>query len=169
MKTKFFKPVRVAILMLVLALFLSLYFFFSAKKQTVNYFESINVNHIQYNKLIASMSSTKTAYFFCTETNPDCRYIDTEILNILLIDANVDRFENILLVETSSMPNSVLPSALKARFGFSDFPAFVILSYENGSVVIHSVLQWSNSNPFTLLDFKDWMKENALWLNNYTN
>ncbi len=169
MKIKNFRPIRSVILILILALFLSLYFFFSAKKQSVTYFESINTNHIAYNNLIPSMNSTPTAYYFCTETNIDCRYIDNKMLDALVIDANVERFENILLVDTATMQNSILPSALKARLGFSDFPAFAVLSYENGFVVIHSVLQWSNSDPFTLLDLKDWMKENGLWLENYTN
>jgi len=169
MKINAFKLYRSIIIVLIIALFLFLYIFFSSKKQSVSYFKSINATQIPYKDLVPSMSSTSKAYFFCTSTNNDCRYIDNEMLAILLIDAHVDRFENITLVDASSMDNSVLPSSLKARFGFSHIPAFAMLSYENGTIEIHSVLQWSNSDPFTLLDLKEWMKENDLWLDNYTN
>ena len=91
------------------------------------------------------------------------------MLDILVVDAHIERFNNLILVDTATLDSSILPSALKDRFGFSDYPAFAILSYENGSVVIHSVLQWTNTDPFTMLDLKDWMKENKLWLKEYTN
>jgi len=115
------------------------------------------------------MTSEKKAYFFCTKNNKDCRYIDTEMLDILNIDAHVERFDNIFLVDTASLDKTILPSALKSRFGFSDVPAFAILSYENGTILVHSVLQWTNASPFTAANLKEWMKENKLWLTEYTN
>jgi len=160
---------QLILIIVALAVFLSLYVFFLAKKQTIVYFEGLNAETIPYEDLIPTMDSSPKAYFFCTENSVDCRYIDSEMIDILLIDAHVSRFDNILLVDTATLDKSILPSALKARFGFSGFPAFAILSYENGTVVIHSVLEWTNSDPFTMLDLKDWMKENKLWLKEYTN
>jgi hypothetical protein len=152
-----------------IVLLFSLYFFYSAKKQEAVIFEGINAQVIEYKDLIQSLSSEGQTYFFCTKTNIDCRYIDTEMIDVLNIDAHVERFDNILLVDTATLDNTILPSALKSRFGFSDVPAFAILSYENGSIVIHEVLQWTNEDPFTALDLKEWMKENKLWLSEYTN
>jgi hypothetical protein len=169
MKINRFKIRRILIMAIALALVLSLYIFYSAKKQEVIVFEGINDQGIDYKGLIQSMSSESQAYFFCTKTNIDCRYIDTEMIDVLNIDAHVESFENIVLVDTATLDKTILPSALKSRFGFSDVPAFAILSYENGSIVIHSVLQWTNTNPFTALDLKEWMKENKLWLSEYTN
>lgn len=171
LKMKFTRSlsIRIIVFLLALAVFLSLYVFFLAKKQTVVYFESINATSIPYEDLIAKMDTEPKAYFFCTDSDADCRYIDTEMLAILLVDAHAERFNNLILVDTATLDASILPSALKDRFGFSDYPAFAILSYENGAVVIHSVLQWTNTDPFTMLDLKDWMKENKLWLKEYTN
>ena len=169
MKIKKIRRNRIVILILALAVFLTLYVFLSAKKQPVVYFKGLNAESIPYDDLISHMTETPSAYFFCTNTDLDCRFIDTEILNMLLIDAHVERFENIVLVDTKTLGNTVLPSALLARFGFSDFPAFALLSYKNGSIVVHNVLQWTNSNPLTMLDLKEWMKENKLWLAEYTN
>jgi hypothetical protein len=160
---------RLIVSLLALAVFLSLYVFFLAKKQTIVYFEGINATSIPYEDLISKMDATPKAYFFCTESDIDCRYIDTEMLDILIVDAHAERFNNLLLVDTASLDVSILPSALKDRFGFSDYPAFAILSYENGTVIVHSVLQWTNEDPFTMLDLKEWMKENKLWLKEYTN
>lgn len=160
---------QLILIIVALAVFLSLYVFFLAKKQTIVYFEGLNAQAVPYEDLIPTMDTSPKAYFFCTESSVDCRYIDSEMIDILLIDAHVSRFDNILLVDTATLDKSILPSALKARFGFSGFPAFAILSYENGAVVIHSVLEWTNSDPFTMLDLKDWMKENKLWLKEYTN
>lgn len=159
----------ILIIGIAIAILLSLYVFYSAKKQEVVVFEGLNTQVIEYKNLIPSMNSESKAYFFCTKTNIDCRYIDTEMIDVLNIDAHAERFDNILLVDTSTLDKTILPSALKSRFGFSDVPAFAILSYENGNIVIHSVLQWTNTDPFTALDLKDWMKENKLWLPEYTN
>ncbi|NTW95116.1 MAG: hypothetical protein HGB31_00650 [Erysipelotrichaceae bacterium] len=169
MKINQLKIRRILILGIAIALFLSLYVFYSAKKQEVVVFEGLNAQVIEYRNFIQTMSTESKAYFFCTKTNIDCRYIDTEMIDVLNIDAHVERFENIILVDTATLDMTILPSALKSRFGFSDVPAFAILSYENGSVVIHKVLQWTNTDPFTALDLKEWMKENKLWLSEYTN
>jgi len=160
---------RILVIGIAFTLILSLYVFYSAKKQDVIVFEGINAQVIDYKNLIQSMTTESKAYFFCTKTNIDCRYIDTEMIDVLNIDAHVERFENIILVDTATLDKTILPSALKSRFGFSDVPAFAILSYENGAIVIHNVLQWTNSDPFTALDLKEWMKENKLWLSEYTN
>lgn len=169
MKIKRPRKKQLILIVLALAVFLSLYVFFLAKKQDIVYFEGLNPTTIPYEDLIQSMDSTPKAYFFCTENNIDCRYIDAEMIDILLIDAHVARFDNLILVDTATLDKTILPSALKDRFGFSGFPAFAILSYENGTIVVHSVLEWTNSDPFTMLDLKDWMKENKLWLKEYTN
>jgi hypothetical protein len=169
MKISRIKLRRIFIMGIAIVLLFSLYFFYSAKKQEAVIFEGINAQVIEYKDLIQSLSSEGQTYFFCTKTNIDCRYIDTEMIDVLNIDAHVERFDNILLVDTATLDNTILPSALKSRFGFSDVPAFAILSYENGSIVIHEVLQWTNEDPFTALDLKEWMKENKLWLSEYTN
>lgn len=169
MKFTNFHAKRIIFVLLALAVFLSLYVFFLAKKQPITYFEGINATTIPYEDLISKMDTGPKAYFFCTDSDIDCRYIDNEMLDVLVVDAHVERFNNLLLVDTATLDQSILPSALKERFGFSDFPAFAILSYENGTVIIHSVLQWTNSDPFTMLDLKEWMKENKLWLKEYTN
>jgi hypothetical protein len=169
MKISRIKLRRIFIMGIAIVLLFSLYFFYSAKKQEAVVFEGINAQVIEYKDLIQSLSSEGQTYFFCTKTNIDCRYIDTEMIDVLNIDAHVERFDNILLVDTATLDNTILPSALKSRFGFSDVPAFAILSYENGSIVIHEVLQWTNEDPFTALDLKEWMKENKLWLSEYTN
>lgn len=169
MKKRKFKLQRFLIPLIVLGVFVGLYVFFSAEKQKVVYFKAPNIVHIEFKDLVSEMNTNKVAYFFCTESNVDCRYIDKEILDFLLIDANVEHFDNIIMVDTATMDKSILPSVLQQRFGFSHVPAFAILSYENGRIIIHSVLQWTNSSPFTAFDLKEWMKENKLWLKEYTN
>jgi len=169
MKLKNIKIRRLIIMIGALSIFIILYVSFSAKKQDVVVFEGINTEVVLYQDLTTTMTSEKKAYFFCTKNNKDCRYIDTEMLDILNIDAHVERFDNIFLVDTASLDKTILPSALKSRFGFSDVPAFAILSYENGTILVHSVLQWTNASPFTAANLKEWMKENKLWLTEYTN
>ncbi|KAF0226681.1 MAG: hypothetical protein FD133_1358 [Erysipelotrichaceae bacterium] len=169
MKKRKLKLRRILIPLTVLGFIVGLYVFFSAKKQEVSYFKAPNSVHIAFKDLVSEMETSKTAYFFCTESNVDCRYVDKEILDFLLIDANVEKFDNIFLVDTSTLGPSILPSILQKRFGFTDVPAFAILSYENGKIIIHSAIQWTNSEPFTAHDLKEWMKENQLWLKEYTN
>ena len=145
------------------------YLVFASRRQTLVYFESFAEERVDYEELIDVLDETPRAFFFCTESDVDCRYIDTKMIRVLINDANTTRFDHITLVDTASMNQSILPSVTKATLGFSHIPAFAILSYRNGKVIVHAVLEWSTENPFTQLNLKDWMKENDLWLNEYTN
>jgi hypothetical protein len=64
---------------------------------------------------------------------------------------------------------NVLPSAIKERLGFSHFPDFVLLSKVEGKLNILSVLEWNDAMNFTQYDLKNWMIQNQLWLDEYTN
>jgi len=69
----------------------------------------------------------------------------------------------------NELDENVLPSAIKSRLGFSHFPAFVTLSKVNDKVIVHSVLEWNDDMNFTKADLQDWMIQNELWLDEYTD
>lgn len=158
----------IVIVVLILTIVIS-YFWFSARRQTLTYFKNLAKDQIPFNELLDVLDETPRAFFFCTQDNADCRYIDTKMIRVLTSDANTERFDHITLVDTATMNLAVLPSVTKATYGFSHFPAFAILSYRNGKIVVHAVLEWEKDAPFTFLNLKDWMKDNDLWLNEYTN
>ena len=160
---------RILLIGVILTTILVTYFAFASRRQTLVYFESFAKDQIPFSELIDVLDETPRAFFFCTQADTDCRYIDTKMIRVLIADANTQRFDHITLVDTSSMNLAVLPSVTKATYGFSHFPAFAILSYRNGKIIVHAVLEWEKEAPFTFLNLKDWMKENDLWLNEYTN
>lgn len=160
---------RIVVISSALVLIIIAYMTFASRRQTLIYFENFALEQIPYDDLIDVLDETPRAFFFCTESDADCRYIDTKMIRVLISDANTTRFDHISLVDTASMNPSILPSVTKATLGFSHIPAFAILSYRNGKIIVHAVLEWSTDNPFTRLNLKDWMKENDLWLNEYTN
>lgn len=160
---------RVILILIALLLIIISYSTFASRRQTLVYFDHLAKEQISFSDLTNVLDETPRAFFFCTQSDADCRYIDTKMIRVLVADANTERFDHISLVDTSSMNPSVLPSVTKATLGFSHFPAFAILSYRRGKIIIHAVLEWSKNEPFTNLNLKDWMKENDLWLNEYTN
>jgi hypothetical protein len=161
---------RVIIIITFVVIILTLvYINFSAQKQTKDIYSVLNSETIRFNSLVQSLTPEKKAVLFCDETNPDCQYIMINMIKILLNDANVSKFDNIYLVDTKDMDYGILPSSLKAAYGFSHIPAFVVLNYDNSRINYYSVLEWNSSKPFAIEDLKQWMKENKLWLSTYTN
>lgn len=152
-----------------LTLVVALYFFFKPREREQSFFNQLNENRIEYAQLIDHLSAEPKAFFFCTLEDPDCLYINNEILDALLSDANTDRFSQITFVDASAIGTNVLPSAIKASLGFSKYPAFALLSRENNRILVHSVYEWSEDRIFTVLDLKAWMSANGLWLPEYTN
>ena len=160
---------RVIPLVAAVVLILIAYLVFASRRQTLSYFEFFAEEQVAYKDLTSVLDETPRAFFFCTESNADCRYIDTKMIRVLIEDANTSRFDHITLVDTATMNPAILPSVTKATLGFAHIPAFAILSYRNDKIIVHAVLEWTTETPFTSLNLKDWMKENDLWLNEYTN
>jgi hypothetical protein len=147
----------------------SLYFIFIPDKNTQQPFDQLNPVKIEYSDLINHLEEKPQAFFFCTETHPDCLYIDNEILDALIEDANTDRFMQIFFVDATPIDETILPSAIKKSLGFSRYPAFALLSKEQNKIIVHSVYEWSDEAIFTMLGLKAWMNDNGLWLPEYTN
>ena len=124
-----------------------IYINFSAQKQTKNIYSVFNSETIRFNYLVQNLTPEKKAVLFCDEKNPDCQYIMINMIEILLDDANVSKFDNIYLVDTKDMDYGILPNSLKSAYGFSHIPAFVVLNYDNSKINHFSVLEWNSTTP----------------------
>ena len=157
------------ILIFIIATSTFLFFYFMPTEQELEIFANLNPTKIEYKELNTHLNDTVQAYFFCTYTDQNCIYTHNEIIKPLLLSASAERFEKITFVDAKDLDNNVLPSAIKSRLGFSHYPAFVTLSKENDKVIIHSVLEWNDDMNFTKVDLRDWMIQNQLWLDEYTD
>ena len=146
-----------------------LFNYFKPDEQSFEPFDSLNVIKIDYLDLLNQINEKPKAFFFCAIGNQNCTYTENEIIEPLLKSASVNRFEQIYFVDAKELNENVLPSAIKERLGFAHFPAFVILSKVEGKIVIQSVLEWDDAMNFTQYDLKNWMIQNQLWLDEYTN
>jgi len=146
-----------------------LFYYFMPTEQNLELFNNLNPTSIEYKELNNHVNDSIQAYFFCTYKNQNCLYTHNEIIKPLLLSASTDRFERITFVDASVLDENVLPSAIKSRLGFSHFPAFVTLSKSNDMIIVHSVLEWNDDMNFTKIDLRDWMKQNQLWLDEYTD
>lgn len=161
--------ISLLILIFIIATSTFLFFYFMPTEQELEIFTNLNPTKIEYKELNTHLNDTVQAYFFCTYTDQNCIYTHNEIIKPLLLSASAERFEKITFVDAKDLDNNVLPSAIKSRLGFSHYPAFVTLSKENDKVIIHSVLEWNDDMNFTKVDLRDWMIQNQLWLDEYTD
>lgn len=146
-----------------------LFYYFMPTEQNLDIFDNLNPTIIEYKDLNNHVNETIQAYFFCTYDDQNCLYTHNEIIKPLLLSASAERFERITFVNAPELDENVLPSAIKSRLGFSHFPAFVTLSKQNGKIIFHSVLEWNDDMNFTKVDLRDWMIQNQLWLDEYTD
>jgi len=146
-----------------------LFYYFMPTEQNLELFDNLNPTIVEYKDLNNHLNESVQAYFFCTYDDQNCLYTHNEIIKPLLLSASAERFELITFVNAKELDENVLPSAIKSRLGFSHFPAFVTLSKVNDEIVVHSVLEWNDDMNFTKVDLRDWMIQNQLWLDEYTD
>lgn len=159
----------VLILITIIILTTTLLLFIEPKDPIVTNFDHYNTLKVDYLNIKEHIGSSKKAYFFCSESNADCIYTDTEIIPALINSANTNRFDQIYYVDITDINENILPSALKKHLGFAQYPAFALLSYENNKIIIHSVYEWKEDSIFSAVGIKQWMVENELWKIEYTN
>lgn len=150
-------------------LFTLLFIFYKPQEKQVVEFNHYNTLQVDYLNIKEHLGNETKAYFFCSSSNADCIYTDTEIIPELLNIANTERFDQIYYVDITGIDENILPSALKNHIGFSNYPAFVMLSYSENKLQIHSVYEWSDDAVFTAINIKQWMVGNNLWKAEYTN
>lgn len=148
---------------------IQLFYYFMPTEQNLELFKNLNPVTIEYKDLNNHLTETVQAYFFCTYDDQNCLYTHNEIIKPLLLSASAERFERITYVDATALDENVLPSAIKSRLGFSHYPAFVTLSKVNDKIIVHSVLEWNDDMNFTKVDLRDWMIQNQLWLDEYTD
>lgn len=148
---------------------IQLFYYFMPTEQNLELFKNLNPVTIEYKDLNNHLTETVQAYFFCTYDDQNCLYTHNEIIKPLLLSASAERFERITFVDATALDENVLPSAIKSRLGFSHYPAFVTLSKVNDKIIVHSVLEWNDDMNFTKVDLRDWMIQNQLWLDEYTD
>ncbi len=170
MKTKK-HPIHLTLLSIIVLVMISalVYLFFKPEEVELVEFKHYNDLHVDYLNIKEHIGNETRAYFFCSAENADCVYTDTEIIPALLDIANTDVFDQIYYVDITDINENILPSALKSHLGFSNYPAFAVLSYENEKIQIHSVYEWRDDSVFTAQNIKQWMVENQLWKIEYTN
>lgn len=156
-------------LLLIILLIVALFFYFMPTEQELGIFDNLNEQKIEYKDLNSHLNETVQAYFFCSEENQNCIYTHNEIVKPLILSASTERFNKIFYVNAEELDENVLPSAIRNRLGFSHYPAFVTLSIVNDKIVVHSVLEWNDDMNFTKVDLRDWMIQNELWLEEYTD
>lgn len=148
---------------------IQLFYYFMPTEQNLELFKNLNPVTIEYKDLNNHLTETVQAYFLCTYDDQNCLYTHNEIIKPLLLSASAERFERITFVDATALDENVLPSAIKSRLGFSHYPAFVTLSKVNDKIIVHSVLEWNDDMNFTKVDLRDWMIQNQLWLDEYTD
>lgn len=165
------KLIRLIFLLLVLITVVGviLFNYFKPDEQVLEPFDGLNYVKIDYIDLLNQVTDSPKAFFFCTLDNQNCTYTENEIIEPLLKSASTNRFDQIYFVDVKELNQNVLPSAIKERLGFSHYPAFVLLSKSDGKLNILSVLEWNDAMNFTQYDLKNWMIQNQLWLDEYTN
>lgn len=163
--------VKISIIILSVIIIVStiLFFYFMPTEQELAIFDNLNEQIIEYKDLNNHLDESIQAYLFCSFDNQNCIYTYNEILKPLVLSASTTRFDEIFFVNAKDLDENVLPSAMRSRLGFSHYPAFVTLSKVDNKIIIHSVLEWNDDMNFTKVDLRDWMIQNQLWLDEYTD
>lgn len=113
--------------------------------------------------LLSSGDSTIHYLFFCSATNPDCRYIEDTVMKSLESEQGHNLFEHIEYVDISSLEASLSTNQLKDDWGINTYPAFVSVSVNDGSFSVNNFIQWDKDNPTGTRDLKQWMVNNGIW------
>lgn len=113
--------------------------------------------------LLSSGDSTIHYLFFCSVSNPDCRYIEDTVMKALESEQGHDLFDIIEYVDIASLEESLSTNQLKDDWGLNTYPAFASVSVNDGSISVNNFIQWDKDNPMSTRDLKQWMVQNSIW------
>lgn len=149
-------------LMVIIALF---YVYISTRPQDAVLYSTLpsttdlsgdTVNEFVYEK------NEPVCLFFYNSDEPESRYVLTSLLDSIKAENNLDVFESLYYVDLKDYESSDDSASLKASWGFSRTPAFLVMTIQDSSVQTEDVLQWDPENPFTVDDVRNWLKDHSV-------
>lgn len=125
------------------------------------YYQDNGLNDRNLSEFVKS-NKGKHVYYFCVDNNNDCAFVNNNILKEFsdkLLMTKLDFINYVNLSKTS--PTAA--AKYKAQWGFTHYPAFVILDDTATPYKLIDSIGWEKDNPFNAQDIKDFLIKNKVW------
>lgn len=137
---------------------------FWPKNQIVDvmvYYNDEEITDKNFNQYV-SEHPIKNVYYFCDPSSNDCAFVNNNILKEIADQLILTKLDFIHFVDLSQT-STTSSAKYKSQWGFSQYPAFVIVDYSQAPYKLIDTLAWNNEKPFTVLDVKNFLIKNNLW------
>lgn len=129
---------------------------------SANYISSESLNEALVETYMLENGIEEEILFICAVNNPDCDYVQENVLKPLTSELNIESFDFLQAVNIDE--EQYTAGKLRQKWGIESYPAFIKTAVnQNNEIEIISVLQWNSNDPFTSTDLKTWMIDNDCW------
>ena len=152
------------IVILIVGLFIGAYIYFKPKKAPIVYLGSgteFSFNYTDIERYLLKQEGKYTLWFCDGEVN--CAFVNDHIMGNLIKKYPKNDFKDLIFVDMSHVRKDLSPAILHQKWGFSVYPAFVIVEVTEGQIAVIDWIEWSNNATFTSEDLKQWFIEHELW------
>lgn len=115
-----------------------------------------------FNKFLQESPKMRAVFFFCAADDDNCEYVNNTVLKNLAESLQVTELDNIYYVDLSAT-SSTAAAKFDRQWGFSQYPAFVIIDSTVEPYAVVSSLGFHHDTPFNSDDVKKWLITHNIW------
>lgn len=136
----------------------------TATVSLANYASNDALNENLVENYMLENSIDEEILFICAVGNPDCDYVQKNVIKPLTDELNVENFDFVQVVSIDESTQEYTAGKLRQKWSIENYPAFIKTAVnEKNEIEIISTLQWNSNDPFTSADLRSWMIDNDCW------
>lgn len=140
------------------------YRIFEPKQEKLSVDSSSFISYASLKGYIVSSGESSTHFlFFYNELDTDSVYVRTSVLNEVIARTGLDLSGMIETVDLASYNQENLPADMAEQWGLASYPAFAIVTLNDGQITVEEKLEYSSSVPITAPVLIQWLKDVGLY------
>ena len=115
-----------------------------------------------FNQFLQENPGMRAVFFFCSYNDDNCEYVNNTIFKNLAESLQVTELDYIYYVDLSAT-SPTAAAKFERQWGFTQYPAFVIIDSTVDPYAVVSSLGFHHDTPFSSDDVKKWLITHNIW------
>lgn len=126
---------------------------------TSNDIQSSNVNQFVYDQ------DKSVCFFFYSSQDTDSQFVIKQMLDVIKTEYAITTYSKLYYVDLAGSDYLNNSNKLMNKWGFSNYPTFLVMTIENSTVTVTDKLEWNSTSPYTIDSVRNWLKSHNLLSN----
>ena len=124
-------------------------------------------NDIQYsdvNQFVYDQDKS-VCFFFYSSEDTDSQFVIKQMLDVIKTEYAITTYSKLYYVDLAGSDYLNNSNKLMNKWGFSNYPTFLVMTIENSTVTVTDKLEWNSTSPYTIDSVRNWLKSHNLLSN----